>query len=153
MRKKIAIIRLGVAQPLPKEIPIIMEISEGAEKCAFGGSCGAGVLSLVYTTYSPSEIAEKFKQLADATDDTLPVIVFELGSPNVCFDFSKMAIDPMIAAFEDMCAEMDGAPASQAKVTIELSLDQLLDLATSRGGIDKLSAEELKRLEKLSKDL
>jgi hypothetical protein len=54
----------------------------------------------------------------------------------------------MVRVFQDKSNEQ----LDSSKQTIQLSLDDLLDLVNRKGGVDALSTEERELLEKLSKN-
>lgn len=137
---KLFIFRFGATCPLPKEKPIIKTITADSG-IALGLSTSCGTLSIVLTGFSPSQIVELYQQVADETRDELPVIVWpvEAGADNlqgVLFD----GVEGLIAEFNEMTCQ---AP-------INLTLDELLELISVRGGVDKLSQSELARLKELT---
>lgn len=145
MKRLIVTLRLGTPIPLPKELPLIRKILDGEMEMGVGSPLSdVGVISILYTNWTPKEIETGFKELAEETNDTLPIIAFELGEERIGFDLQ-------ISAFHSMTKELQARIA--ARPTIEyLTLDQLLDLVKERGGVANLSAEELSRLHKLSKN-
>lgn len=148
MRKKVMILRFGANAPFPKEVELILELAGKAKDCANGVPFGqVGVLSLIYTEFSPAEIAKRFQETAKENNDIFPVIVTEVGSENVGLNLEGVDVSRLWVNFEQACAEFD----SLNKKRVELSLDELLDLVTARGGADRLTAEEKERLVELSK--
>lgn len=145
MKKLIVAIRLGTPVPLSKEMPLIRKILDGEMGMGAGMPLGeVGVVSLFHTHWKPKEIETGFKELAEATNDILPIIAFELGTEQVGFDLQ-------MPAFQQMLAEMQSRIAAVPTVNY-LTLDQLLDLVKERGGVANLSTEELSRLQELSKN-
>lgn len=145
MKKLIVAIRLGTPAPLPKEMPLIRKILDGEMGMGAGMPLGeVGVISLFHTHWTPKEIEAGFKELAEATNDVLPIIAFEFGTEQVGFDLQ-------MPAFQQMLAEMQSRIAAVSTVNY-LTLDQLLDLVKERGGVMNLSTEELSRLQELSKN-
>ncbi len=141
--KRLVIIRFGTTQPLPKEFPIIEKLSN--LETAIGMSFGQmGVLSIIETQASADEVVAEFKRVAAETDDTLPVIVFELGSPSAAFDLDA------IPNFSKVLADL-GVKETQPLNSCTLSLDELLDLVASKG-LDNLTQEEYSRLKKLTEE-
>lgn len=141
--RKIVIIRFGVEQPLPKEMPIIEKFADMAT--ATGAPFGSmGVISLIETNAMPNEIATEFKRVADETGDVLPVIVFELGESAT---IEMSAIPGLMEWINEFHAKSE-TPATKG---CTLSLDELLDLVQQKG-LQNLSTEEVKRLEKLSSE-
>lgn len=137
---KLFIFRFGATCPLLKEKPIIETISADSG-IALGLSTSCGTLSIVLTSFSPSQIVELYQRVADETSDELPVIVWpvEAGADNLqggLFD----GVEGLIAEFNEMTCQ---AP-------INLTLDELLELISVRGGVDKLSQSELARLKELT---
>jgi len=137
---KLFIFRFGATHPLLKEKPIIKTISADSG-IALGLSTSCGTLSIVLTSFSPSQIVELYQQVADETRDELPVIVWpvEAGADNLgggLFD----GVEGLIEEFNKMTGQ---AP-------INLTLDELLELISVRGGVDKLSQSELARLKELT---
>lgn len=146
MKKLIVAIRFGVATPFPKEMPLISKILGGDLDLGSGMPCaGLGVISLFYTSWTPKEIEVGFREVAEKTDDVLPIIAFELGDTRVGFDLQ-------IPGFEQMVDEVKARIAEKPTINY-LTLDQLLDLVRERGGVANLTTEELTRLQELSKKL
>ena len=148
--KEILILRFGKNHPLPKEIPLIHAICGPELESAQGMPLGdVGTLSIVRTTWSPKEIADAFRELAEKTDDQLPVIVVELeqGGHHLA-DFK---------GFEQALKELRGQavkPPTKTKAPAiqrcELDLDELLDIVSAKGmrGLNKQQRDRLKELSK-----
>lgn len=152
MKKLIAILRFGSSHPLGKEIPLFEKLLEGSLEhgCAVGME-GVGLLSILHTRFSPKEITQEFAELAERTNDRLPVLVFSLDDPSVGVDLR--AFDGIQRAIEELRARVgESDTAEPAGTTIEMTLDELLDLVNTRGGVDRLSADERALLEKLSRE-
>lgn len=147
MKKKIAIFRYGTPAPLKKEVQIIEKIS-GAH---FDLSCltllvgDLGTVSFVYSDWTPVDIANEFQRVAEETGDFLPVTVFELNGGAI--DFGA-AGEHLRFTLENFNKEVDAL-----KTTINLSLDELLELVSKKGGIDQLTTEEKELLNRLSNNL
>ena len=145
MKKLIVVIRVGTPAPLPKEFPLLDKLLDGDLSVGVGMPfAGCGFLSILHTRFTPKEIEQEFKALAEETEDVLPIIAFELGDENVVFDAPIPGLDSAIA-------ELKRRVANQRQV-IQMNLDDLLDLANRKGGIDQLSTEEKELLDKLSKN-
>jgi hypothetical protein len=145
MKKLIVAIRFGTPAPLPKELPLIRKILDGKMGMGAGMSLAdMGVVSIFHTSWTPKEIEEGFKTLAEETGDVLPIIAFELGETKVGFDLQ-------IPAFQELVSKMQELVAKQPTVN-HMTLDQLLDLVQARGGVANLMPEELARLQELSKN-
>jgi hypothetical protein len=145
MKKLIVAIRLGMPNPLPKEMPLIRKILDGEMGMGAGMPLGEiGVILIFHTHWTPKEIEVGFKELAEETGDILPIIAFELGTEQVGFDLQMPAFQQMLAKLQQRIA---------AVPTVNyLTLDQLLDLVKERGGVANLSTKELSRLQELSKN-
>jgi hypothetical protein len=138
--KKVIIFRFGSSLPLQKEGQIISEITQGGG-VAVGMSSQFGVVSIASTHLEPARIVELFNKVAEDTNDSLPVIVFEEGKG------AEFNFDPVLfPKFKELDAEFR----SVANLTCTLSLDELLDLVKSKG-VKGLTEVELKRLKELSK--
>ena len=123
MKKLIVAIRFGVPAPLPKEMPLVRKILDGELELGAGMALAdMGVISIFHTSWTPKEIEEGFRARAEATDDILPIIAFELGEDRVGFDLQ-------MPTFQTMVSEMQ-----------------------ERGGVANLMPEELARLQELSKN-
>jgi len=150
MKKAMVIIRLGTTTPLTKEMPIIIAASgSDLEKSIGGGIQETGLISMIYTDWSPDKIIKAFAQVAEVTEDILPLIVFELNNPaiginlNHVSNFKQMAED-FLKSIED--TQNEPAP----NHVVNLSLDELLDLVNEKG-LANLTAAELTRLKDLTK--
>jgi hypothetical protein len=103
-----------------------------------GGSFGSiGTFFLFYSKYSKEEVLEKIKELEFQESEFFPTLAFDLDLDYNSFYFSKMPLTEIIEEF-----------LSQFKTKNE-SLDDLLDII-HRFGIDHLSPQQKKLLEKLS---
>jgi len=158
--KKILLIRLGSDTPLPKEMSIITQLSENMRFPAIGlPMSGLGVLSFFYTKFNPSDILGLYRAVEEETGDTLPIIVIDLEGDGGVVGFDKyMNFDMLIEKFdtqiENYLAESGDAPEPETnsiKQVTTLQLDDILDLINTRGGIEKLTADERARLEELTK--
>ena len=145
MKKRIAIIRYGNTAPLPKEVPIIEAISGSDLHLAVGVPFhDMGVISLVYTDWAPDQIIAEFTRVAEETGDILPVIVFDLDHSAIDTDLFVnvgTALDSFNRAVET---------STSTKKSVELTLDDLLDLVNQKG-MANLTTEELTKLQELSK--
>lgn len=160
MKKNMLIIRLGTPLPLQKEVKLMNEKIVHPEDMeaglAFGWDlCGMGIVSLVRTHLGAAEITRLYQELAESTGDFLPVVVQDLDEGGCGLDsvkgFSQMVSDYRALLPESVPQQQQyQQPSGQ---TIEMSLDELLDLANRKGGVSQLSADELQLLEKLSKNL
>lgn len=155
MKKLIVILRFGASHPLGKEIPLFEKLLEANPEhgCAVGIE-GVGLFSIIHTRFSPKEIAQEFAELAERTNDLLPVLVFSLDDPSVGVDLRALVgIQAAIKELRARIGEVGAADAADtAGTTIEMTLDELLDLVNTKGGVDRLSADERALLEKLSRE-
>ena len=82
------------------------------------------------------------------------MLVFSLDDPSVGVDLR--AFVGIQAAIEELRARVGEVGAADAAgtagTTIEMTLDELLDLVNTKGGVDRLSADERALLEKLSRE-
>ena len=117
------------------------------------------MITLIYTDWSPTKIAEGFYEVGKGTGDRLPVLVMDTTSPG--FAINSKDFGPAVSkAFELLTREIknDSTPEPlaedipvEARVEVKLSLDQLLDLV-SKVGLTNLSNTERIRLDELSKE-
>ena len=143
MKKKVIILRFGSVIPLKKEFAIMSALTEGSGE-AIGCGTHIGVISIVNTQFAPNHIVELFKNVAEETDDTLPVIAW-YADGDVGFDLTS----ELFENFRECNREFDEA-FGEARTQCTLSLDELLDLVNTKG-LPKFTEEELKRLKELSK--
>jgi hypothetical protein len=158
MKKNMLIIRLGTPLPLPKEVKLMNEKIVHPEDMeaglAFGWDlCGMGIVSLVRTHLGAAEITRLYQELADSTGDFLPVVVQDLDEGG-CGLSSVKGFNQMVSDYRALLQEPVPQQQQQSNChQVEMNLDELLDLANRKGGVSKLSADELQLLEKLSKNL
>lgn len=143
MKKKLIIFRFGSNHPTQKEYTIIDAITGGTQR-ALWCSSRFGVISIVESEFSPSEITSLFKDVAADESDSLPVIVWDPEGEAGFHLCPQMFIN-----FEETDAEFNKR-FGYTRSKFELSLDELLDLVKAKG-LDNLSTEELTRLKELSK--
>lgn len=141
MKKKLIIFRFGSERPTRKEWDIITTITDGTNR-AIGFGTIFGVGSIVETSYTPKQITSLFTRVADDTGDSLPVVVWDPAG-DTGFNLHKDFFPTFAQANADFDSMYGNAPCT-------LSLDQLLELISNRGGVNHLTAEELKRLQQLS---
>lgn len=153
MKKHIVIIRFGSPVPLPKEIKFMCEeliAEEDREKAVGLPFHDMGIASIICTEMDPVTIARKFKELADQYEDVLPVVVFELDDPRVGINLVDVPNwNETVETYRNRAGVERVEP---AVITATLSLDELLDLVNRKGGIAKLSPDELARLKELSQE-
>ena len=153
MKKHIVIIRFGSPVPLPKEIKFMCEeliAEEDREKAVGLPFHDMGIASIICTEMDPVTIARKFKELADRNEDVLPVVVFELDDPRVGINLVDVPNwNETVETYRNRAGVERVEP---AVITATLSLDELLDLVNRKGGIAKLSPDELSRLKELSQE-
>ena len=165
---KVVIFRFGTDRGLIGDVRAITTITEGKLGNAAGIPIPGGLITLVETTFSPSECAEVFRQTAAELDDTLPVLCFDANTRN---GFNFMGLDLIERAFEEFFkhgisglksaddddADEDGdepeqqQPHSVVTETCELSLDELLDLLNEVGSFESLTPAQQQRLYELTK--
>lgn len=154
MKKNLVIIRFGSLHPLPKEVKMLVESVLGPEE-AVVSLCmpfmDMGLISIIRSECSAKEIARLYDELAAETGDTLPVVVMDLDSDAAGIGLGEVPkFRELVRAFQEKLAEQGG---DQPTFKVTMTLDDLLDLANRKGGVEKLSQEERELLEKLSKDL
>ena len=144
MKRKLIIFRFGSAMPTQKEFAIMAQITGGTSR-ATGCSTRFGVLSIVETNMTPTDIVQLFDRVAKESSDSLPTIVLDAESPAAAFNF-----DPeFFEHFEECSREFDLA-FGQATHKCTLSMDELLDLVHKKG-VEGLTEAEPIRLKELSK--
>jgi hypothetical protein len=153
MKRNIVVIRFGAPTPFPKEIKFMCDelvAEEDREKAVGLPFHDMGIASIICTEMDPVTIARKFKELADLHEDVLPVIVFELGDPRVGINLVDVpGWNETVDAYRNRAGVEQVAP---AVIAATLSLDELLDLVNRKGGVAKLSPDELARLKELSQE-
>lgn len=157
MKRNLVAIRFGVTHPLPKEVKMVAQRvvdQEDAELATGAPFHDIGVVSIFRTHLTPKELSTLFAELAAETGDVLPVIVFDLDSDATGVHFGEVpGFREAVRAFQQKLSEKGGDIDPEPKVQVLMSLDDLLDLANRKGGIDQLTTDEKRLLEKLSKDL
>lgn len=143
MKKKIVIFRFGSVQPTRKEYGIIATITGGTSR-AVGCATPFGVISIVETELTPTQITEIFMDVARESDDSLPVIVWDPAG-----DTGVHLCPQMFENFEKINSDFDEA-FGDPRTECTLSLDELLDLIQAKS-LANLTDAELKRLKELSK--
>ena len=158
MKRNLVVIRFGRTQVLPKEVEMVAQsiVSQEDADLAIGAPFhDMGLVSIFRTSCTPAEVARLYEQLAAETGDVLPVIVMDLDSSGVGVHLSDVPnFTRLVRDFQEKLAQAGGdAEPSTETVQVNMSLDDLLDLANRKGGVDQLNTEERALLEKLSKDL
>ena len=143
MKKKVIILRFGSAVPLKKEFAIMTSLTEGSGE-AVGCSTSIGVISIVNTNFTPIQIAEVFKNVAEETSDDLPVIAW-YADGDTGFDLTS----ELFENFRE-CNESFDQEYGNGRQECTMNLDELLDLVNAKG-LKQFTDAELKRLKELSK--
>lgn len=156
MKRNLVIIRFGATTPLKHETLLVTQTLVEPEDSDLAIACSfhdMGLVSIVHTKFTPKEVAFLFEKIAAETGDVLPVVVFDLDSEGAGAHLGDISnFRKLLDNFQQMLLErQDAQPAGPTRIT--MTLDDLLDLANRRGGVDQLNEEERTLLEKLSKDL
>jgi hypothetical protein len=141
MKRAVVVVRMGVSDPTLGDIKAMHRLTNGSMN-AMGAPFPVGLVSVLYTDLSTSDINQVFKDVEDEVGDVLPVIVFNYGDPNITMD---LRLDNI----EDMMREVDKFVEDQ-KPIIYLTLDEILD-KISRTGVESLDSEELALLKSFAK--
>ena len=146
-KKKIAILRFGNPLPVNNEHDIMKEIAgEHLDVAMFVPlGHGPGILHLVYTDFTPAEIAQKFEE-ASTDQSPLPTIIGEIENLMLSLGvFQNFA--PHIEQFHKDVEELESGTSTQ----INMDLDQLLDLVAAVG-LNNLTPEQHEKLKILSQN-
>jgi hypothetical protein len=149
--RKLAVFRFGAAELLSGDAAALVPFVMKNDWPLLGTSVGVGFVSFIYSDAGPSDIAKAYRNVEESMDDVLPIIVIDLESDANCtlFPESEMAnYFKCLREFEEAIAPIETKGRTTFK--IQMTLDELLDLANERGGIDKLTPDELTLLQKLS---
>jgi len=160
MKRIVLIFRFGKDAPVGNEMPLLAAIAGCNARLALGIPVpNKGMITLIYTDWSPTKIAEGFYEVGKGTGDRLPVLVMDTTSPG--FAINSEDFGPAVSkAFELLTREIKKGTTPEplaedipveARVEVKLSLDQLLDLV-SKVGLTNLSNTERIRLDELSKE-
>ena len=153
MLKKIVIFRLGSSEILQADSAVIVKIMKSDKHPLLGVGNPIGFITLILTDVDPTDIARAYAEEAARRDDVLPVLVWDLDTPDPIQDLIVApfkAYHEMVEIFNKECAQFLETSADEPVARqITLTLDELLDIANERGGVDKLSEAEFKLLQKL----
>jgi len=159
MKRIVLIFRFGKDAPVGNEMPLLAAIAGCNSRLALGIPVpDKGMITLIYTDWSPTKIAEGFYEVGKGTGDRLPVLVMDTTSPGFAINSEDFG-PAIIKAFEVLTREIKNSTEAQpdvekpvdARVEVKLTLDQLLDLV-SMVGLTNLSESERVRLDELSKE-
>ena len=159
MKRIVLIFRFGKDVPVGNELPLLAAIADGQPRRAVGIPFpDKGMITLIYTDWSPTKIAEGFYAVGKATGDRLPVLVMDTTSSGFALNSEDFG-PAIIKAFAVLTREIKNSTEAQpevekpvdARVEVKLTLDQLLDLV-STVGLTNLSESERVRLDELSKE-
>lgn len=137
------IIRFGTPQPVRTDAQVIKEFGQTTANGMPLGSIG--IISLIQTAASPEEVARRFREAADENSDNMPVVVGRLDQCGI--DLSVFGFNGMLQAFQQ---KIEQEPAQSPTTKCNLSLDELLDIVSTKG-VKGLTSEESTRLQELSK--
>lgn len=154
--KKIAIIRFGTECLQNSEEPIYDKLVDHnmlrIVPMTFGN---LGVLSLVYTDVNIPEIIKLFIKTSEDSRIPLPVIVFELNRDNCGIYLNHIPaflnnFDTFNKNISKYNSLVDAEKLEERPIST-LTLDDILDIVTTRGGVKFLTKPEKERLIELSK--
>lgn len=151
--KKLAVFRLGSAQMVTGDAQALVPFVLDKDWPLLGTSVGFGFVSFIYSEAGPLEIKQAYQKAEEATDDTLPIIVVGLDTDDALIYLPESELPnyhKCLAEFLLEVAKVETPTQTRTTFQIPMTLDDLLDLANERGGVDKLSPEELTLLQKLS---
>ena len=151
--KKLAVIRLGSAKMLNGDAMALVPFAANDDFPLLGTSVGFGFVSFIYSEAGPLDVKQAYQKVEEMTDDTLPIIVIDLESEDALIYLPESELPnyhECLNQFLAECRKLETPNQTRTGFTIPMTLDELLDLANERGGIDKLTPEELTLLQKLS---
>ena len=149
--KKLAVFRFGAAELLSGDAAALVPFVMKNDWPLLGTSVGVGFVSFIYSDAGPSDIAKAYRKVEESMDDVLPIIVIDLESDANCTLFPEKEMAnyfKCLREFEEAIAPLETKGRTTFK--IEMTLDELLDLANERGGVDKLTPDEMTLLQRLS---
>lgn len=149
MKKPIFIIRLGKDKVVDIDRLAIGDL-QLEEADILGCSISLGIISLVTTDLSPSELVDRYSQAASDLNDHGPVVAWDPRSEDASFNLVKdfPIIKELINEWEAHFDE-DLIPEKNKIEVCDMTLDQLLD-KISREGKESLTPTEFARLKSFS---
>ena len=160
---RVIIFRFGIDKPISADLAAVTVLTNGDLGNAMGLPFPGGVISLVETEFSPSEIAEVYRVTAIELNDTLPVMVFKADHTcgiylSEAAEIIQTAIDRFIkGGLDEIRDKADAEEPVQQEVshsvvdeTCEMSLDELLDRLNEVGSFEALTTVQQERLKKLT---
>jgi hypothetical protein len=151
MLKKIAVFRLGQSELLSADAMVITPLVLENNYPIVGTAISTGFISFVLTDKTPSQITRAYSIVSQASDDCFPVIAWELEGEEASFNFKEVDVPQIAEALAEFERDYATFLETQSKVTRhDLTLDDLLDIVNERGGVEKLTTEEKRLLDKLS---
>ena len=149
MKTPIFILRIGTSELLEVDRDVIGHLQEEIED-AVGCALPFGILTIVSTDKSASELRDLYMDAANKLDDNAPVIIWDPSSDSVAINLSDYPqVRSVIEAFEEHNGPILPNPINNI-LSHDLSLDDLID-KVGRTGRGSLTSVEFARLEKLSK--
>ena len=151
--KKLAVFRIGSAKMLSGDAQALVPFVMKNDWPLLGTTIGFGFVSFIYSEAGPSDIVKAYRKVEEDMDDTLPIIVVDIESEDAAIYFPEKELAnyfECLREFEEECAKLETPTGERTTFKIEMTLDELLDLANERGGIDKLTPDEMTLLQKLS---
>lgn len=150
MKKPIFILRLGTEQLVSIDRMAIGDL-QIEEKDIVGCSFPFGIISIVMTDLSPSELVERYSQAASDLDDHAPVVAWDARSEDASFNLVKYfkIVEDLIEDWESQHGESLLVTKNNIEEVCTLSLDELLD-KVGRAGRESLTPLEFARLKSFS---
>ena len=150
MKKPMFILRFGAERLLDLDRQALGHLQDELEDIA-GCVLPFGILTIIMTDQSPTQLKDLYVNAARELDDHAPVVVWDPKSDLVVMDLRDFPqVSQMINAFEEH-HDLKVSPEKNNIDSCNLSLDELID-KVGRTGRDSLTPIEFARLEMLSKN-
>ena len=156
--KTFLIMRFGIPRPTQEETRLIFRITgnkepEGGPFPGAGPDAMSGVMSIIKSELTAQQIADEFQKISvGMANDTgkqegsiYPVIVHEINQNNFAFSQDMAECNDWGSSFE---RNLD--PGTTTKELEDFTLDDMLDLIKTKGGLGYLTVAEKHKLYELS---
>lgn len=135
MKNRLAILRLGKETPITGDAVMLAGLVKNDNM--IGGPVPGGIVTLIYTEASKSDIVRLAKEAEVELDDCLPVFVWDIDEDVTNIDGFEV--------YQEMVKQFNEMTGKSGPSVIHMSIDDVLD-KINRSGLESLTDEELSLL-------
>lgn len=135
MKNRLAILRLGTDAPITGDAVMLAGLVKDGN--IIGGPVPGGIITLIHTEASKSDIVRLAREAEAELGDCLPVFVWDIDEDVTNID--------QFEVYQEMVKQFNEMTGKSGPTVIHMSIDDVLD-KINRSGLESLTDEELSLL-------